>query len=45
MTVATNHNPEKGPRKLSCEAWEAMLADALDGTLDARDAEIGRAHV
>jgi hypothetical protein len=42
--VATNHNPEKGPRTLSCEAWEAMLADALDGTLDARDAEAFYAH-
>jgi hypothetical protein len=42
--VATNHNPEKGPRNLSCEAWEAMLADALDGTLDARDAEAFDAH-
>jgi Putative zinc-finger len=42
--VATNHNPEKGPRNLSCEAWEAMLADALDGTLDARDAEAFEAH-
>jgi hypothetical protein len=42
--VATNHNPEKGPRNLSCEAWEAMLADALDGTLDARDAEAFAAH-
>jgi putative zinc finger protein len=42
--VATNHNPEKGPRTLSCEAWEAMLADALDGTLDARDAEAFEAH-
>jgi hypothetical protein len=39
-----NHNPEKGPRTLSCEAWEAMLADALDGTLDARDAEAFDAH-
>ena len=42
--MATNHNPEKGPRNLSCEAWEAMLADALDGTLDARDAEAFEAH-
>jgi hypothetical protein len=42
--VATNHNPEKGPRNLSCEAWEAMLADALDGTLEARDAEAFAAH-
>jgi Putative zinc-finger len=42
--VATNHNPEKGPRNLSCEAWEAMLADALDGTLDARDAAAFEAH-
>ncbi|MFL6427271.1 MAG: anti-sigma factor family protein [Acidobacteriaceae bacterium] len=42
--MATNHNPEKGPRNLSCEAWEAMLADALDGTLDARDAEAFDAH-
>jgi putative zinc finger protein len=42
--VATNHNPEKGPRTLSCEAWEAMLTDALDGTLDARDAEAFEAH-
>jgi hypothetical protein len=42
--VATNHNPEKGPRNLSCEAWEAMLTDALDGTLDARDAEAFAAH-
>ena len=42
--MATNHNPEKGPRTLSCEAWEAMLADALDGTLEARDAEAFEAH-
>jgi hypothetical protein len=42
--VATNHNPEKGARTLNCEAWEAMLADALDGTLDARDAEAFAAH-
>lgn len=42
--MATNHNPEKGPRTLSCEAWEAMLADALDGTLDARDAAAFDAH-
>lgn len=42
--MATNHNPEKGPRTLSCEAWEAMLTDALDGTLDARDAEAFDAH-
>jgi hypothetical protein len=42
--VATNHNPEKDSRTLSCEAWEAMLADALDGTLDARDAEAFHAH-
>jgi hypothetical protein len=37
-------NPEKGPRTLSCEAWEAMLADALDGTLNARDGEAFYAH-
>lgn len=42
--MATNHNPEKGPRTLSCEAWEAMLTDALDGTLSARDAEAFDAH-
>jgi hypothetical protein len=46
--VATNHNPEKGPRTppraLSCEAWEAMLADMLDGTLDARDSEAFTVH-
>jgi hypothetical protein len=43
--VATNHNPEKGrPRSLNCEAWEAMLADALDGTLSAGDAEAFAAH-
>jgi hypothetical protein len=42
--VVTNHNPEKGPRTLSCEAWEAMLTDALDGTLEARDAEAFNAH-
>jgi Putative zinc-finger len=42
--VATNHNPEKGARTLNCEAWEAMLADALDGTLDARDAEAFATH-
>jgi len=39
-----NHNPEKGPRNLSCEAWEAMLTDALDGTLSASDAEAFAAH-
>jgi hypothetical protein len=42
--VTTTHNPEKGPRNLSCEAWEAMLADALDGTLDAREAAAFEAH-
>jgi Putative zinc-finger len=42
--VATNHNPEKGTRTLNCEAWEAMLTDALDGTLDARDAAAFEAH-
>jgi Putative zinc-finger len=42
--VATNDNPEKGRRILSCEAWEAMLADALDGTLNAPDAETFEAH-
>jgi hypothetical protein len=42
--VATNHNPEKGPRTLSCEAWEAMLADVLDGTLDASDREAFDTH-
>lgn len=39
-----NHNPEKGPRNLSCEAWEQMLTDALDGTLSASDAEAFAAH-
>jgi hypothetical protein len=39
-----NHNPEKGPRNLSCEAWEAMLTDALDGTLSASEAEAFAAH-
>jgi hypothetical protein len=42
--VVTNDNPEKGIRTLGCEAWEAMLTDALDGTLDARDAEAFDAH-
>lgn len=42
--MATNHNPEKGPRTLGCEAWQAMLADALDGTLDARDAAAFETH-
>jgi hypothetical protein len=42
--VATNHNPEKGSRNLSCEAWEGMLTDALDGTLSVRDAEAFAAH-
>lgn len=46
--MATNHNPEKGPRTpprtLNCEAWEAMLTDALDGTLDAQDSEAFTAH-
>jgi hypothetical protein len=42
--VATTHNPEKGPRNLSCEAWEQMLTDALDGTLSASDAEAFAAH-
>ena len=41
--MATKHNPEKGP-SLNCEAWEAMLADALDGTLEARDAAAFAAH-
>jgi hypothetical protein len=39
-----NHNPEKGSRDLSCEAWEAMLTDALDGTLSVSDAEAFAAH-
>ncbi len=39
-----NHNPEKGPRNLDCEAWEQMLTDALDGTLSASDAEAFAAH-
>ena len=39
-----NHNPEKGPRNLSCEAWEQMLTDALDGTLSASEAEAFAAH-
>ena len=42
--MTTTDNPEKGPRALSCEAWEAMLADALDGTLDASEAETFYAH-
>jgi hypothetical protein len=42
--VATNDNPEEGSRTLSCEAWEAMLTDALDGTLDARDMAAFDAH-
>ncbi len=42
--MAMNHNPEKGPRNLSCEAWEQMLTDALDGTLSASDAEAFAAH-
>ncbi len=42
-------NPEKGQkapgsRPLDCQAWEAMVADALDGTLEARDAEAFTAH-
>ena len=31
-------------RKLSCEEWEAMLVDFLDGTLTAGDTEIFRSH-
>jgi hypothetical protein len=42
--VATNQNPEKGNRILSCEAWEAMLTDALDGTLSAADTAAFTAH-
>lgn len=42
--MATTHNPEKGRPKLDCQAWEAMLADALDGTLEARDAAVFTAH-
>ncbi len=42
--MTTTDNPEKGPRTLSCEAWEAMLTDALDGTLDARDGAAFYAH-
>ena len=47
--MTTKDNPEKGPRnpaprKLDCEAWEAMLADALDGALEPRDAEAFAAH-
>jgi hypothetical protein len=42
--VTTTDNPEEGPRTLSCEAWEAMLTDALDGTLDVRDGEAFYAH-
>jgi Putative zinc-finger len=40
--VTTNFNPEKG--KLSCEAWESMLADALDGTLSPADAAAFTTH-
>jgi hypothetical protein len=42
--VAANENPEKGNRTLSCEAWEAMLTDALDGTLTAADSAAFTAH-
>lgn len=40
--MTTNQNPEKGA--LLCEAWEAMLTDALDGTLTAADAAAFTAH-
>ncbi len=39
-----NQNPEKGHATLSCEAWEAMLTDALDSTLSAADAAAFTAH-
>jgi hypothetical protein len=42
--VATNHNPENKPRALSCDDWETMLADALDGTLSPADAAAFEAH-
>ena len=43
--MTTHHNPEKGrPQSLSCEAWEALLVDALDGKLDANDAAAFHAH-
>ena len=30
---------ELNPRKLRCEEWEALLADALDGALTTREAK------
>lgn len=45
--MPTNHNPEKGsrtPRMLTCDEWEALLVDALDGTLSPADAEAFAAH-
>jgi hypothetical protein len=35
-------HPPSGP--LQCEEWEALLADALDGTLAAEDAAVFTAH-
>ncbi len=37
-------NPPQPLRKLTCEEWEAMLVDFLDGTLPAADAESFQAH-
>jgi hypothetical protein len=37
-------DPLQPLRKLSCEEWEAMLVDFLDGTLPAADAESFQAH-
>ncbi len=45
--MPTDHNPEKGsrtPGALNCDAWEAMLVDALDGTLAPADAAAFAAH-
>ncbi len=44
--MATNQNPQKGSNgsTLKCEAWEALLTDALDGTLSASDSAAFTAH-
>ena len=43
--MTTKHNPEEGRTgPLDCEAWEALLVDALDGKLDAEHAAAFDAH-
>src|SRR5271168_1901684 len=50
MSEHSQHDPNAGKagatpaRKLSCEEWEAMLVDFLDGTLAAGDPDSFHGH-